>query len=45
MSDICTRMLKAQNDIRCDEVDWIHLAQDMDHWWALVSTAINVRVQ
>jgi hypothetical protein len=24
-------------------VDWIHLAQDMDHWWDLVSTVINLR--
>jgi hypothetical protein len=25
-------------------VDWIHLAQDRDQWWALVNTAMNVWV-
>jgi hypothetical protein len=25
-------------------VDWIHLAQDTEQWWALVSTVINCRV-
>jgi hypothetical protein len=37
-----------ENDIRIDvkkigwEVtDWIHLAQDKDHWWALVNTVMN----
>ena len=24
--------------------DWIELAQDMDRWWALVSTVMNFRV-
>jgi hypothetical protein len=24
--------------------DWIHLAQDVDHWWAVVSTVMNFRV-
>jgi hypothetical protein len=23
------------------DVDWIHLAQDRDQWWALVNTVIN----
>jgi hypothetical protein len=22
---------------------WIHLVQDMDHWWALVNTMMNFR--
>jgi hypothetical protein len=26
------------------DVDWIHLAQDMDQLWALLSTVINLRV-
>jgi len=25
-------------------VDWIHLAQNRDLWWAVVNTAINLRV-
>jgi hypothetical protein len=25
-------------------VDWIHLAQDRDKWWALVNTVMNLRV-
>jgi hypothetical protein len=25
-------------------VDWIHLAQDRDRWWALVKTVMNLRV-
>jgi hypothetical protein len=26
------------------DVDWIHLAQDKDRWWALVNTVMNLRV-
>jgi hypothetical protein len=26
-----------------EDVDWIHLAQDRDLWWALVNTVINLR--
>jgi hypothetical protein len=22
-------------EIRCNDLDWIHLAQDTDQWWAL----------
>jgi hypothetical protein len=25
-------------------VEWIQLAQDMDRWWAVVYTVINLRV-
>jgi hypothetical protein len=25
-------------------VNWMHLAQDMDHWRALVNTVMNLRV-
>jgi hypothetical protein len=27
-----------------DGVDWVNLAQDMDHWRALVKTVMNLRV-
>jgi hypothetical protein len=29
---------------RLDGIDWIDLAQDRDQWWALVNTAMNLRV-
>jgi hypothetical protein len=25
-------------------MEWIHLAQDMDQWWALVKTVMILRV-
>jgi hypothetical protein len=25
-------------------LDWIHLAQDRDQWWAVVNTVMNLRV-
>jgi len=25
-------------------VDWIHLAQDRNQWWALANTVMNFRV-
>jgi hypothetical protein len=31
-------------DIGWDGMDWIDLAQDKDHWRALVNTAMNLRV-
>jgi hypothetical protein len=27
-----------------DGVDWIHLAQDMDQWKAVINTVMNLRV-
>jgi hypothetical protein len=29
--------------IGCDGMDWIHVAQDMDHRRALVNTVMNLR--
>jgi hypothetical protein len=31
-------------EIGWEGVDWIHLAQDRDQWWALVNTVINLWV-
>jgi hypothetical protein len=31
--------------IEWDVVDWIHLAQDRDHWRTLVNTVMSLRVQ
>jgi hypothetical protein len=31
-------------EIGWDVMDWIDLAQDMDHWKALVNTVMNLRV-
>jgi hypothetical protein len=40
-----------EDDIRMDLrereweiVDWMHLSQDRDHWWAVVNTVKNPRV-
>jgi hypothetical protein len=30
--------------IEWGDKDWTYLAQDMDHWRALVNTVINIRV-
>jgi hypothetical protein len=27
-----------------EDVDWIHLAQDMDEWWAPVNTVMNLLI-
>jgi predicted small integral membrane protein len=27
-----------------EDVDWMHLAQDKDLWWAIVNTVMNLRV-
>jgi hypothetical protein len=31
-------------EIGREGVDWIHLAQDRDQWWAVVNMVINIRV-
>jgi hypothetical protein len=31
-------------EIGFGDVDWIHLAQDRDKWWAVVNTVMNLRV-
>jgi hypothetical protein len=28
----------------CRGVDWVHLAQDRDKWWAIVKVLINIWV-
>jgi hypothetical protein len=29
-------------EIEWDAMDWIHLAQHRDHWWALLSMVMNI---
>ena len=31
-------------EVRCEGMDWIDLAQDKDRWWALVNAVMNIRV-
>jgi hypothetical protein len=31
-------------EIVWEGVNWIHLAQDREQWWALVNTVMNLRV-
>jgi hypothetical protein len=30
------------NEMGCNDVDCIRLVEDWDHWWVLVSTAVNL---
>jgi hypothetical protein len=32
------------HEVGCEGTDWIHVAQDMDRWRALVSAVMNIRV-
>jgi hypothetical protein len=31
-------------EVGLEGVDWIHLAQDWDPWWAVVNTAMNLLI-
>jgi hypothetical protein len=31
-------------EIRWEDVEWIHTAQDMDQWQAIVNTVMNISV-
>ena len=31
-------------DVRCEGMAWIELAQNRDRWWALVNAVMNLRV-
>jgi hypothetical protein len=31
-------------EIGCDGMDWLELAEDRDHWRALVNTVMNLRI-
>jgi hypothetical protein len=41
MEQIMARCVK---EIRHEDVGWIHLAQDGNKWWALVSTVMKLWV-
>jgi len=27
----------------CEDVDWMHMTQNRDHWWVPVNTVLNLR--
>jgi hypothetical protein len=31
-------------EVGCEEMDWIDLAQDRDRWWALVNAVLKLQV-
>jgi hypothetical protein len=38
---------RCENSIKMglkQDMDWIHLPQDRDHWWAVVKTVMNNRI-
>jgi hypothetical protein len=37
-------VIKDLKDMGREDEQWIHLAQDKDRWWAVVSTVKNLRV-
>jgi hypothetical protein len=36
--------IEIDHNVRCEDVDWIHLAVDGVQWWAFVHTLMNLRV-
>jgi len=30
-------------EIGCESVDWMHLTQDRDQWWAVVNMVMNLQ--
>jgi hypothetical protein len=42
IQELCVKM--DLDKMRCESVDWIHLAQDSDQWRALVNMVMNLRV-
>jgi hypothetical protein len=37
-------ILRDLQDVGCEGMEWIQLAQDRDRWWALVTAVMNLRV-
>jgi hypothetical protein len=31
-------------EVGCEGIDWIEMAQDMEIWWAIVNAVMNLRV-
>jgi hypothetical protein len=31
-------------EVWCEGLDWIELAQDRDKWWSFLSVVINIRI-
>jgi hypothetical protein len=42
--DVDGRSKMDLNEVGCECIDWIELAQDRDRWRALVNEVINLRV-